>query len=93
MKGNLSCTFCKRPQNEVAKLIAGPKILICDACVEVAQAAMALAREGSRAKCSFCSKQRTGDRQLLTGPAGNICGECLTICRQILQDSGDRAAQ
>ena len=89
MKGRLSCTFCRRPQSEVAKLIAGPKVFICDACVEAVPAAMGVAREGSRAKCSFCGKQRTSDRQLFTGPAGNMCSECLSICRQILIDSGD----
>lgn len=97
LRGNPTCTFCRRPQSEVAKLIAGPKVFICDACVAAAERSMAgsstpglaLAGEGSRAKCSFCSKGRTYERPLLTGPAGHICGQCLTICRQILTDAGE----
>jgi hypothetical protein len=30
----LHCSFCGKPQTEVAKLIAGPFVFICDACVE-----------------------------------------------------------
>jgi hypothetical protein len=98
-KSNLTCTFCKLPQSQVAKLIAGPKVFICDACVANAEqslrssfppgadAALALAREGTKARCSFCDKRRTTERSLLTGPAANICGECLLVCRQILLDS------
>jgi len=97
LKGDLSCTFCKRPQTQVARLIAGPKVYICDACVAVAEKAMdskpglwdsmALAGEGSKVRCSFCRKGRAAERPLLTGSAGNICGECLDVCRQVLIDS------
>jgi hypothetical protein len=31
----LRCSFCKKDQNEVKKLIAGPEVFICDECVEV----------------------------------------------------------
>ena len=30
----LSCSFCGKSQHEVVRLIAGPKVHICDACVE-----------------------------------------------------------
>jgi ATP-dependent Clp protease ATP-binding subunit ClpX len=29
----LSCSFCDRPSTEVAKLVAGPSVYICDSCV------------------------------------------------------------
>ncbi|MBZ5498989.1 MAG: hypothetical protein LAP85_21530 [Acidobacteriia bacterium] len=96
VKNDLTCTFCNRPQSQVARLIAGPKVYICDACIAAAEESMtgsspygslALAGEGARARCSFCGKGRTSDRLLLTGPRGNVCGECLNVCRQILIDS------
>jgi hypothetical protein len=100
-KENLACTFCKRPQNELSKLIAGPKVFICDRCVAKAENAMmdnghpasssllVSAKEGSRSRCSFCRKGKTTDRKLLTGSSGNICCECLDVCRQVLRDSSD----
>lgn len=29
----LRCSFCGKPETQVGKLIAGPKVHICDACV------------------------------------------------------------
>ena len=36
-RGNdsLTCSFCGKSQSEVRKLIAGPMVYICDACVEL----------------------------------------------------------
>jgi ClpX C4-type zinc finger len=31
----LRCSFCNKTQNDVRKLIAGPKVYICDECVRV----------------------------------------------------------
>jgi hypothetical protein len=31
----LSCSFCKKTQDAVRKLIAGPTVFICDECVQV----------------------------------------------------------
>jgi len=31
----LRCSFCKKSQDEVRKVIAGPTVFICDECVEV----------------------------------------------------------
>lgn len=31
----LHCSFCGKTQNEVRKLIAGPKVFICDECIEL----------------------------------------------------------
>ena len=32
-KKQLRCSFCGKPQDQVKKLIAGPDVYICDACV------------------------------------------------------------
>jgi ATP-dependent protease Clp ATPase subunit len=34
----LSCTFCKRSEKQVRKLVAGPGVYICDRCTEHAHA-------------------------------------------------------
>jgi ClpX C4-type zinc finger len=89
--GDAVCTWCGRPPAEVHKLIAGPKIYICDSCVESAERVIAgrptpglqLATAGARTRCSFCRKRADGDRSVVAGPA-NACGECLRICREIL---------
>jgi hypothetical protein len=32
---SLRCSFCGKPEGQVGKLIAGPKVFICDACIGV----------------------------------------------------------
>ena len=36
MAKRLTCSFCGRSAAEVAKLVAGPKVHICDECVAIA---------------------------------------------------------
>jgi ATP-dependent protease Clp ATPase subunit len=36
----LRCSFCRRDENEIAKLVAGPRVYICDQCVRVASRIM-----------------------------------------------------
>jgi hypothetical protein len=87
----LDCTFCQRSQREVARLIAGPRVHICDDCVAGGERLLSgsnpgpgdtlrLAVEGAGKKCSFCGRRKA------IGRAG-ICGECVALCRQILIDS------
>jgi hypothetical protein len=36
IRRSLRCSFCRRPEDEVAKLVAGPRVYICDRCVAIA---------------------------------------------------------
>jgi ClpX C4-type zinc finger len=77
VKRDAVCTVCGHPPSEVAKLIAGPNVFICDACVSAAERTHAR----KRAPCSFCGKKL----QVLTpSPAMNVCADCLRLCREIL---------
>ena len=92
------CTWCDRPPSEVAKLVAGPNVYICDACVTAAGriergtgkagAALKLAKTGSRERCTFCHKRAVDTRAVVTGPKAHICSECLRICREIMEITG-----
>jgi len=91
--GDMLCTWCDRPPSAVAKLIAGPGIFICDACIEAAERVVRGARratdivtaapDGTRPRCTFCRKRADTRRSIVVGPA-NICSECLHVCREIL---------
>ena len=32
----LRCSFCRKTDSEVSKLVAGPRVYICDACAAIA---------------------------------------------------------
>src|SRR5262249_51528017 len=66
------CSFCGADHAEVRKLIAGPGVLICDSCVDLADEAVAGGGQRSseltllvaldlgspKVRCSFCGKRR-----------------------------------
>jgi hypothetical protein len=81
------CSFCGRPREECAKLIAGPGVFICDGCVaragrlaagvpagDRAGAAMLVEPSGSQASCSFCGKQARQVRHLVASGLASAPG-------------------
>jgi hypothetical protein len=68
----LACSFCGRAQRKTRKLVAGPGVYICEACVELAEAVIASGRtaettlglvqavseDAKHRRCSFCGKHR-----------------------------------
>jgi hypothetical protein len=90
--GDAVCTWCEKPPGEVSKLIAGPQVYICDACVVTASQAMGSGnrrRSGSqlattgRHRCDFCRKRASDSLPIVKGRA-NVCADCLRVCREIL---------
>ncbi len=84
--GTLACSFCDRSQAEVAKLIAGPEVRICDRCA--AGARPLLASVDATLRCSFCGKagdqvDTMADRD---GAAPRVCRECLDLCDEIIAE-------
>jgi len=83
------CTFCQRPPGEVSKLIAGPNVYICDACVAAGEETLSgamrrggsssAARGGGKGRCSFCGK-----RKEVFAATARVCAGCLALCREIL---------
>ena len=87
------CSYCGRPPGQVAKLIAGPAVYICDACV--AGAEDALRGGGSPAqgsitrvagRCSFCGRKAGRGRRVAGTGDKRVCDACLALCRGILDD-------
>jgi ATP-dependent Clp protease ATP-binding subunit ClpX len=42
----LKCSFCGKDETQVAKLVAGPKVHICDACIAAARRIMESSADG-----------------------------------------------
>jgi hypothetical protein len=94
---DLICTFCGLPDDEVAKLIAGPGVFICDACValvhhvvgsgtavETERTRLARVSRVSDAQCSFCGKPVQKTTTMVAGPGVRICDVCLDLCDEVL---------
>lgn len=97
--GELACTFCGLAKDEVAKLIAGPGVYICDGCVTLARQVGAEPVVTSRTRlervarvseldCSFCGKVAERVERLVAGPDARICADCLDLCEEVLTAAG-----
>ncbi|MFB3854807.1 MAG: ClpX C4-type zinc finger protein [Vicinamibacterales bacterium] len=92
------CSWCGRPPSEVSKLVAGPNVYICDACIEAADRAaggastggpfVVTVRRGGLARCAFCSKGAGRGRAVLKATAGSVCTHCLEVCKEMAASKG-----
>ena len=80
----LRCSFCGRPQQRVAKLIAATSSYICDGCVAQARSWKGVEDPGRR--CGFCGQPRARLAFLVARGDGEICGECLDLCEEIIAE-------
>ena len=90
----LKCSFCDKRQAEVARLIAGPTVYICDECVGTCSDALAAGEptgsittiidKTEEATCSFCGKKPIEVVRIVGVPTARICNGCVKICQEIL---------
>ena len=85
VESRIGCSFCNTSQDEVARLIVGPRIHICDRCVAKGIAALISApstpqdhgrNPSDLVYCSFCGK-KAQEGPLTGNSQADICGECL----------------
>jgi hypothetical protein len=93
------CSFCGREQRQVRKLVAGPRVYICDPCIMAAVGVTASGRAAkdpalqpvpasSQLLCSFCGKARIQVHALVSAPTGNE-QKLPTICDECLGLCGE----
>ncbi|HEX6555479.1 MAG TPA: Clp protease N-terminal domain-containing protein [Ktedonobacteraceae bacterium] len=86
----LVCSFCRKQQDQVQRLIAGPgEVYVCDECVAALSHGALAPQEERGLRCSFCGKQQQQVPYLAVGPHGvNICQACLVLCQEIIAEEG-----
>jgi ATP-dependent protease Clp ATPase subunit len=82
------CSFCSKNQDQVQRLIAGPRyVYICDECVAAFSKEPQEKLEERGLHCSFCDKKQRKVHHLSVGPHGvNICSECIALCQEIVAE-------
>jgi ClpX C4-type zinc finger protein len=75
----LRCTFCNKRQADVKRLIAGPKVFICEECVEVCNDIIAddrrFTKQGVNLLRGLLMRQRRGRRQSSVRCAAMPCDQ------------------
>ena len=83
-----TCSFCGTPQDQVQRLIAGPNVSICDACVARFLTSQEARQEQHDLRCSFCGRPQRQVSFLAVGPQGvSICNLCLDLCQEIIRQA------
>jgi hypothetical protein len=89
-RAHLACSFCGRSGLDVAHLVAGPGVFICEHCTQAAsrepEAPLSLVPGDRSAVCSFCGKRRADVERLVSAGSAAICENCLVICREIQEE-------
>ncbi len=99
-RASLVCSFCNRSGFDVAHLISGPGIFICERCVRDASDPAipaetrstsglrdAVGAAASDLGCCFCGKTRAdAGRLVIARPPAAICEACLVICSEICDE-------
>jgi hypothetical protein len=65
LQANIACSFCRKPPEAVAKLVAGPGVYICDECVALCTELIATPSEGSPQDRLTNWEQQMSDDDLL----------------------------
>ena len=65
--GALRCSFCRKSDKQAARLLGGPGVYICDACVGACTAILAA---HDHAPTDFQGWEKSGDEELLASLKG-----------------------
>jgi hypothetical protein len=94
-----ACSFCGTPTALVAKLIAGPRVAICDRCTGrylehlPGPEASGVSDVATRLRCSFCGQAAVAMRVVPSGSGSHICEACAEICRDILAADAHKTSE
>lgn len=73
---DLRCSFCRKRQGDVPKLIAGPSVFICNECVDVCVAIIAVDERCRHTRESVSGQAPSAaESQSSAGVACSLCGQ------------------
>lgn len=92
-KPELRCSFCGLLAEEVKKLVQGPNIFGCDACIHAYREALLagskdyrLLDRSSRLRCSFCGKLPNYKRRVVAGKEHQVCEKCIELSLKYMKE-------
>jgi ATP-dependent protease Clp ATPase subunit len=91
----LRCSFCNKARGQVARLIAGPNVYICNECIALCNEIIGEVKlpppKPEELCCSYCNRPRSEVRFLLVGPKTAMCNKCADQRVALLEEEPDGA--
>jgi len=84
----LRCSFCNKTQDEVRKLIAGPKVHICEECVDRCMDVLAEELAKKPQDCLLCGLTKEMHEMSWIPGRGPVCSGCLDAVRSVIEHEG-----
>ena len=81
----MRCSFCSKTQNEVRKLIAGPKVYICEECVDLCIDILKEELDKKPQDCLLCGSTKEMQEMTRIPGRGYICSTCLGEVRAVVE--------
>jgi hypothetical protein len=81
----LRCSFCNKTQDEVRKLIAGPKVQICEECVDRCIDVLSEELAKKPQSCLLCGLTKEMQEMMRIPGRGIICNSCLDEVRAVME--------
>jgi hypothetical protein len=99
----LTCSFCGKSENEVRRLIAGPKVYICEECVELCNDILADEQYGGRKEkrkditslsttgiaCALCNFPIAPEEAVMVPDRGPLCSTCMSAVKAVIEQEND----
>jgi hypothetical protein len=102
----LRCSFCGNAEFEIRKLIAGPKVYICDECVRICLLIVEDDRSAAEMReqdtpsvgslpvsCSLCGMLTAPDSVLLVENKGVLCSLCVRDVQSAIAERDEQHPQ
>ena len=86
----MRCSFCNKTQNEVRKLIAGPKVHICEECVDLCIDILKEELGKKPQNCLLCRLTKEMQEMTRIPGRGPLCTTCLDAVRAVIEESKAR---
>ena len=91
LRQTVRCGGCGRSKVEVIHMVAGPRVYLCDRCVQQAAQQLTPRRPPPDAvRCRFCRQLRANDQVTGVGMV-TLCADCLGLMETIMAEAAQRS--
>src|SRR5690242_5173580 len=87
---HLRCSVCQKKDDEVRSLIAGPRVYICDECVDICLEILSKSFERKPENCLICGTTQERGKMKKIPHRGLICDACAKTLKEMMNPTASQ---